>query len=62
MSPLPTPEERRKRLQSKGLDDVVGRSRRDGSPAPVQRKSAAQREREEQRQEARRRASPRRPR
>jgi len=59
MSPLPSPEERRKRLKSLSLEEVLGRGRKGtrGQP-PAHRKSAATEERERQRREAYRRSRP----
>ncbi len=54
MSPLPSPEERRKRLTSPVLEDVFRRRARP-TPNEGRRKSAAELERENQRTEARRR-------
>ncbi len=57
MSPLPTPEERRKRLKSLSLDEVLGRSRRSGRELPDGRfRSSRAEERERQRREASQRA------
>jgi hypothetical protein len=57
MSPLPSPEERRRRLKSISLDDVLGRGRRGMQRQPeAHRKSSAADERERQRREASRRS------
>ena len=57
MSPLPSPEERRKRLSPLSLDDILGRSRQaDRGPRKSFQRSAGAEERERQRAEARRRA------
>ena len=56
MCPLPSPEERRKRLRSLSLDEVLGRGRRGARVRPgVQRKPSTAQERERQRREAFRR-------
>lgn len=57
MSPLPSPEERRKRLQTLTLDEVLGRGHRGGAQgqagtAEGRRRSPAAEERERQRREA----------
>jgi len=55
MSPLPSPEERRKRLKIPGLETMAA-PRRYSHGAPNRPKSAASEERDEQMKEGRRRS------
>jgi hypothetical protein len=57
MSPLPSPEERRKALRTLTLNEVLGKGSHEGrGPRDSFRKSAGSAERERQRAEARHRA------